>query len=178
MTKEELGLRIYDASHLTGRFTLRSGAVSNEYFDKYQFESDPNLLREIAEKLAMDLPPQTEVLAGLEMGGIPIATALSLYTELPQVMVRKTAKGYGTEKLAEGVDISGRNVTLVEDVITTGGQVVISAGELRNMDANVEYALCVIERDEQGRRNLVRAGIELHSLFTSDELKRLGINDK
>ncbi len=178
MTKEELGRRIYNASHLTGQFTLRSGAVSQEYFDKYQFESNPKLLREIAEQLAKDIPPQTEILAGLEMGGIPIATALSLYTELPQVLVRKTAKGYGTEKLAEGVDISGRNVTLVEDVITTGGQVVRSAGELRNMDANVEYALCVIERDEIGRRNLERDGIELYSLFTSDELKHLGSRDK
>lgn len=173
MNKSELGRSLYHVAHLEGDFLLRSGTRSGEYFDKYQFESDPRLLREVAEHLAPLIPANTEVLAGLEMGGIPIATALSLYTGLPQVMVRKEAKEYGTAKLAEGININGKNLTLVEDVITTGGQVVLSAYELRKMEANVEYILCVIERNPQGRINLQQNGLTLYSLFTGEELKSL-----
>ena len=82
-------------SRLTGTFKLRSGQVSNQYFDKYLFESNPALL-EIAKQLKELIPPETEVLAGLEMGGIPVATALSLQTGIPVVFVRKEAKKYGT----------------------------------------------------------------------------------
>lgn len=170
MNRLELGKRIYQAAHLEGTFTLRSGTISHQYFDKYLFESNPELLQNIAVHLSEKIPPQTEVLAGLEMGGIPISTALSLYTGLPQVFVRKKPKEYGTEKLAEGINISGRNVTLVEDVITTGGQAVTSAYELRTMDAHVEYALCVIKRNGNGQQQLLQHGIILHELFTEEEI--------
>src|SRR5260221_2068758 len=131
MNKVELGKQIYDVSHQSGRnFTLRSGVVSDQYFDKYLFESNPMLLWAIAEHLALLLPPETEVLAGLETGGIPISTALSLYTGLPQVFVRKEAKGYGTKKLAEGISIVGRELTIIEDVVTTGGQINLSTNQL------------------------------------------------
>lgn len=173
MNKAELGIQIYDAAYVIGRnFRLRSGTTSNEYFDKYQFESNPALLKALAEHMASLLPPKTEVLAGLEMGGIPISTALSLYTGLPQVLVRKEAKKYGTEKIAEGINVSGRNLTLIEDVITTGGQINLSANQLREMDANVEYALSVIERNPQGRYNLQENNIELITLFTAKELRK------
>jgi orotate phosphoribosyltransferase len=170
MNSIELGKRLYESSHLTGEFKLRSGIISNEYFDKYQFESDPGLLKEIAKQLAGLIPPKTEILAGLEMGGIPISTALSLYTGVPQIFVRKEAKKYGTEKLAEGVNIKGKMLTIVEDVITTGGQVVASANQLRQMEASVEYAICVIERNPQGRINLKEGGINLRALFTGEGL--------
>src|SRR3972149_3310485 len=105
MTRKELAKKIYQASHLTGTFKLRSGQISNEYFDKYLFESDPALLKEIANGMAKLIPEGTEVLAGLEMGGIPLATALSLKTGLPATSVRKQAKDYGTAKLAEGAEV-------------------------------------------------------------------------
>ena len=110
MTREELAKAIYDVSHLTGTFTLRSGAVSNEYFDKYLFEARPDVLKAIAEHMAELLPGETEVLAGLEMGGIPIATALSLKTGLPGAFVRKEAKKYGTAKVAEGADLKSKKI--------------------------------------------------------------------
>ena len=112
---------------LAGTFTLRSGAVSNEYFDKYRFESDPALLRRIGEAMAPLVPVGTEVLAGLELGGVPLATILAQVTGLPACFVRKEAKSYGTCQLAEGLDLAGRQVTVVEDVVTSGGQVVISS---------------------------------------------------
>lgn len=171
MDRKELAARIYNISHLTGSFTLRSGQVSGEYFDKYLFESDPALLTDIAKEMANLVPEGTEILAGLEMGGIPIATALSIKTGLPGVFVRKKAKEYGTCKLAEGTNVHDKKLCIVEDVITTGGQVVLSTNDLRGFGAIVENVLCVIERDIKGRENLEKEGLKLHSLFTMDELK-------
>ena len=92
------------------------------------------------------IPPGTQILAGLELGGVPISTALSLVTGIAQVLVRKEAKTYGTAKLAEGPDVEGRHLTVIEDVITTGGQVVLSTEELRSRGASVDTVLCVIDR--------------------------------
>ena len=157
-------------ARLTGTFTLRSGQIATEYFDKYRFEAQPALLARIAEALAPMIPAGTEVLAGLEMGGIPIATALSLHTGLPAAFVRKEAKKYGTARLAEGSDIVGRRVCVVEDVITTGGQVVISTGDLRDLGAVVEHVLCVIDRSPDGGAALRDAGLAMHALLTRAQL--------
>ncbi|MFM8303873.1 MAG: orotate phosphoribosyltransferase, partial [Actinomycetota bacterium] len=135
MDRTELARAVYDVSHITGTFTLRSGVVSHEYFDKYRFESDPALLRAITEAMADAVPPGTEMLAGLELGGVPLATMLSQVTGIPALFVRKEAKTYGTCQLAEGADITGRRLTVVEDVVTSGGQVVISCGDLRDRGA-------------------------------------------
>jgi len=171
MDRNELAQKIFETSHLTGTFKLHSGQVSNEYFDKYLFESNPKLLAEIASQMVQLIPEGTEVLAGLEMGGIPIATTLSLQTDIPAVFVRKKAKEYGTCKLAEGTDVGDRKVCIVEDVVTTGGQIIMSANDLRQLGADIEYVLCVIERDIKGRENLKKEGLELLSLFTMEELR-------
>lgn len=120
--RQALGRRIGERCRLQGEFTLRSGQVSSTYFDKYLFESDPVLLGEVAREAAELIPEGTEFLAGLELGGVPVVTALSLVTGLPAVFVRKQAKDYGTAKLAEGGAIGGRKTLVVEDVITTGGR--------------------------------------------------------
>lgn len=171
MTHQELARELYAVSHLKGSFLLRSGVTSNEYFDKYLFEAQPGLLREIARQMASLLPPHTEVLAGLEMGGIPIATALSLETGIPSCYVRKKPKEYGTRKLAEGATIEGKYVVIIEDVITSGGQVVESARELRSAGAIIEPVLCVIDRESGGAVNLQRENLALRSLFTMSMLK-------
>ena len=170
MTRADLARDLYAVSHLIGTFTLRSGAVSNEYFDKYRFESDPELLRRIGEAMASLVPEGTEVLAGLELGGVPLATILAQVTGLPVCFVRKEAKTYGTCQLAEGLELAGRRVTVVEDVVTSGGQVVISCGDLRYRGAVVEHALCVIDRESGGPAALAEIGVELHPLFTMTEL--------
>jgi orotate phosphoribosyltransferase len=170
MNHETLAKNVYKTAHLTGTFTLRSGQVSNQYFDKYLFESNPALLFEIAKGLKEKIPRGTEILAGLEMGGIPIATALSLQTGIPAVFVRKKAKEYGTCKLAEGVDIAGKKVCIVEDVVTTGGQIIVSTKELRARGAVIDSVLCVIDRSSEGKRNLLEHDLQLYSLFTMDKL--------
>lgn len=173
MNYEELGRKIYEVAYLTGQFKLRSGKISNEYFDKYQFESEPELLSAITEFLLKLLPEEFEVLAGLETGGIPLATALALRVKKPVVFVRKKAKDYGTMRFAEGVDIKNKKVVVIEDVVTSGGQVIESIRMLREYGAIISRAICVIEREEGGRENLQREKIELCSLFTMSKLKGL-----
>ena len=171
MNKNELAKLIYGASHLEGRFTLRSGQISNEYFDKYLFESEPKLLVEIAREMSKLIPAGTEVLAGLEMGGLPIATALSIQTGIPAAFVRKKAKDYGTAKLAEGPALNGKKVCIIEDVVTIGGQIILSSADLKQLGAQIKYVLCVIERDIKSRENLRENGLELISLFTMADLQ-------
>ena len=166
-----LARRVYETAHLTGEFTLRSGQVSTEYFDKYLLEADPGLLRELCERMAGLVPDGTEALAGLELGGVPVATVLSQVTALPTLFVRKKAKDYGTCKLAEGGDLDGRRITIVEDVVTSGGQVVLSAGDLRERGADLGVVLCLIDRESGGREALADIGLELRALFTMSELK-------
>lgn len=167
----ELGDRIYERARLTGEFRLRSGATSSEYFDKYLFESDPRLLREIAEDLAGLLPAGVEVLAGLELGGVPLAVVASQVSGLPTVFVRKAAKTYGTCRLAEGGEVAGRRIAVIEDVVTSGGQVVESCRELRDREADIAVVLCVIDREAGGRENLAAEGLDLRALFTMSQLQ-------
>jgi orotate phosphoribosyltransferase len=170
--REGLAREIFARTHLTGDFVLRSGARSTEYFDKYLFESDPLLLRAIGEAMIPLIPEPTDALAGLELGGIPLATMLSQLSGLPALFVRKEAKTYGTCRLAEGGDVDGRRLTIVEDVVSSGGQVALSAGELRARGATVEHAVIVIDRRPAGAADELRdAGIAVHALFTMDELK-------
>ena len=167
---DSLAARVNSIARLTGTFTLRSGQIATEYFDKYRFEADPVLLADIAAALVPLLPPDTEVLAGLELGGVPIATALSMRTGLPAAFVRKQAKAYGTARLAEGADIDGKRVTVIEDVITTGGQVVISTAQLRELGAIVDHVVCVIDRSPDHGSALAEEGLTLTSLLTRADL--------
>jgi orotate phosphoribosyltransferase len=169
--RAELGDRIYDCARLTGEFRLRSGAVSNEYFDKYLFESDPRLLRDIAVALVDLLPADVHVLAGLELGGVPLAVVASQISGLPVVFVRKTPKTYGTCRLAEGGEIAARRVAVIEDVVTSGGQVIESCRELRAREADISAVLCVIDREAGGREHLAAESLDLRSLFTMSQLQ-------
>ena len=120
------------------------------------------------------MPSDAEVLAGLELGGVPIAVAVAQVTGTPIVFVRKRAKEYGTCRLAEGADVGGRRVVVIEDVITSGGQVSDSCAQLRELGAQVQHVLCVIDRESGGRENLMRQGLSLAAAFTMSELKRAG----
>jgi len=162
---------VCQAAYLEGDFLLRSGRRSSFYFDKYRFESDPRLLSRITSALRGLVPAGTELLGGLELGGVPLATALSLATGIPVVFVRKKAKEYGTAKLAEGPEVTGRRVLVVEDVVTSGGQVVESVQALREYGAVIETALCVVDRAGGGAEALGAIGVELRPLFTLADLE-------
>jgi orotate phosphoribosyltransferase len=173
MTRTDLARRIYAAAHITGTFTLRSGVVSNEYFDKYLFEADPALLRDNADAAAPLIPP-CDLLAGLELGGVPLATMISQVTGLPTAFVRKEAKTYGTCKLAEGADVEGKRLCIIEDVVTSGGAILDAAAELRMRGAELGPVVCVIDRESGGTEKLAVEGLELVPLFTMSELKEAG----
>jgi orotate phosphoribosyltransferase len=146
----DLGLaaEIDAASRLTGEFLLRSGKIASHYFDKYRFEGDPSLLSRVADAMLALLPDGVEVLAGLELGGVPIATAMSLKSGLPAVFVRKQAKDYGTCLAVEGGDIAGRRVMLVEDVITTGGAVADASALVEQAGGEIVGVVCAIWRGD------------------------------
>lgn len=155
---------------LSGEFTLRSGQVSHEYFDKYLFESRPELLDRVAAQMLAMLPEGTELLGGLELGGVPIATMVSAKTGLPALFVRKKAKEYGTCKLAEGPDVAGRRVTLIEDVITTGGAVRDATRELRAAGAIIDTVVCAIDRSPDGVNPLADVDLEVRAVLTKAQL--------
>ncbi len=172
--RRALAARIHKLAHIRGDFLLRSGVRSSEYFDKYLFEADPACLAGVARALAGRLPAGTELLGGLELGGVPIATLVSQHSGLPLLLIRKAAKQYGTCKLAEGPPFAEHRVLLVEDVVTSGGAVLDAAAALRKEGAVIEDVLCVIDREAGGRENLAKAGLRLDALYTASELKAAG----
>ncbi len=172
LNKEQLAKEIYEISNIKGSFKLRSGVTATEYFDKYLFESNPRVLQAIAEHLEGVLPSSFDQLAGLEMGGIPIATALSLRIQKQVLFVRKEAKEYGTCKLAEGGGIDNQELLIVEDVVTSGGAIIDAVTELRARGAIVNNVVCVIDREGSGRENLEKLGLKFSPLFTKSELEK------
>lgn len=171
MDHAELAKKVSQIASLTGKFTLRSGIVSERYFDKYRFEGDPVLLREVAKGMLKLIPSDTEILAGLELGGVPIATAMSLESGLPVAFVRKEAKTYGTCQAIEGQVVKDRKVCFVEDVITTGGAVA-DALELSRADgANVLAVVCAIWRGEGAPHIKKAQDLDVRPLFTREDLE-------
>lgn len=174
MDRLTLARAIRKVAYLTGSFQLRSGQTSTFYWDKYRFENQPDLLRAIAGELARLLPTGGfDRLAGLELGGIPLATALSMAVGKPCLFVRKKAKDYGTCNLVEGGYSKGEQIVVVEDVITTAGQVIESVGQMRELGLVIDDVLCVIDRQQGGREKLTAIGCDLHSVFTLEELEQL-----
>jgi orotate phosphoribosyltransferase len=166
-----LAARIRQCARLRGQFALRSGKVSDTYFDKYQLESDPLLLLAIAQAMAPLLPTGTQVLAGLEMGGIPIVTMLSQVTGLPAAFIRKQPKEYGTCRYAEGVSLVGKRFILVEDVVSSGGAILDALRLLQTDGLRPTGALCVIDRQSGGAETLAKAGLLLRALLTFSEVE-------
>lgn len=144
--RRRLAADIDAAARLTGEFVLRSGARATEYFDKYRFEADPLLLRRVAEAMLPLVPADAEVLAGVELGGVPIATAMSLLSGRRAAFVRKEAKSYGTCLAVEGGDLAGKRVAIIEDVISTGGAVRDAKARLDEVGAVTVAVVCAVWR--------------------------------
>jgi orotate phosphoribosyltransferase len=169
--RESLARDLYNAAVRKGPFRLRSGEFTTEYFDKYLIEADPKLLLRVCQNLRKILPSKAEILAGMELGGLPIATVLSQITGLPARFVRKHAKEYGTGKLSEGGSVRGRHVVIIEDVLTSGGAVIQAVKALRGAGAIVQNVVCVLEHECGGEATLNEFGMELRRLFSMQELK-------
>jgi orotate phosphoribosyltransferase len=165
-----LATDIVAAAVLRGSFTLRSGAVSDYYIDKYRFTTQPKLLVRITDALLPHVPADTQRIAGTVLGAVPLAVALSLRTGLPSVLVRADAKAYGTAKSVEGELAAGERVLLIEDVVTSGGAAISALEALREAGATVNGILAVIDREEGGAERLAAADVPFLALFTRTEL--------
>lgn len=166
-----LAKRIKDCAQLSGKFMLRSGKVSDTYFDKYLFESDPQLLRDICGEMARLVPEDTDILAGLEMGGIPVVTVLSQLTGIPCAFLRKKAKEYGTCKYAEGPDLRNKRLVLIEDVVSSGGAILDQLEQLAKDEIRPSAIICVIDRQTGGFENLAKAGFRLDSILKMEDIQ-------
>jgi orotate phosphoribosyltransferase len=171
--RAELGRRLLERAYLEGDFVLRSGRRSRYYLDKYRFENEPELLadlgREVA-RLQREHAPEAELLAGPELGAVPLAAVTSLEARLPYVIVRKAAKDYGTANRLEGVYAPRQRVCVVEDVVTSGGALLDAVAALREADLDVCAAICVVDREEGGAAAIAEADVPFHALFTASDL--------
>ena len=173
MTDPALARRLRDHALLEGDFVLRSGRRSSYYLDKYRFETEPALLRELGEEIAALVgthAPDTERLAGPELGAVALAASASLASGLPFLIVRKEAKEYGTEQRLEGAFAPGERVCLVEDVVTTGGAAVAAVHALRAAGLECRSAVCVVDREEGGADALAREAVRLYPLFRAADV--------
>ena len=173
MTDDELKLAIRGAAYLEGDFLLRSGKRSRYYLDKYRFETRPDLLAALGERVSAavgELAPHAVRLACPELGAVALAAATSLASGLPFVIVRGAAKEYGTAKRIEGAYEAGESVCVVEDIVTSGGALLETIEALREAGLEVGAAVCVVDREEGGREALAGAGVRLQPIFAVSEL--------
>ena len=170
MTREELIRRIKETAYLEGDFTLRSGKKSKYYLDKYLFETCPDILSALGREFAKHITDDVTLIAGAELGAVALAAATAIESGKNFCIVRNSKKGYGTAKLVEGVLKQGDMVLLVEDVATTGGQVIEAARILTRAGASVKKIVCVIDRKEGAEENITKAGYKFESILTKNDL--------
>ena len=170
MDLKQLGREIIEISYKEGEFVLSSGRSSTYIFDKYAFETRPKLLDAIAEGMANMLNSDVSRIAGMELGGVPLATALSLKTGLPFVIVRKGKKGYGIDRSIEGDLVAEDRVIIVEDIATTGAQALFAAEAVEEAGAKVSSILYVVDREEGAREGIESKGYRFDTLFTKSGL--------
>ena len=173
MDDDELRRALREHAYLEGDFVLRSGRRSRYYLDKYRFETRPDLLRALGERLAAQVrehAPEATRIAGPVLGAVALAAAASLESGLPFLIVRKDTKGYGTDNRLEGAFEAGEQVCLVEDVVTSGGAAVSAVQALRDVGLTCSNAICVVDREEGGVDELARHAVRLRSLFTASDV--------
>jgi len=174
MTRQELIKRIKETAYLEGDFVLRSGKRSKYYLDKYLFETCPDILKALGKEFAKYVNSDVTLIAGAELGGVALAAATAMETGKKWVIVRNSKKGYGTGKMIEGVLKKSDIVLLVEDVATTGGQVLEAAKVITEAGATVKKIVACIDRKQGAGENITNAGYKFESIFTKDDL---GIKD-
>ena len=173
MTDEQLKAAILELAYLEGEFVLRSGRTSNYYLDKYRFETQPDVLRELGKRLAgaaAEAEPEAMRLAAPELGAVTLVAAAALESGQPFILVRKQPKEYGTANRLEGIFEEGERVCVIEDVVTSGGAAVDTIAALREAGLECQHAVCVVDREEGGTDALARLGVRLESLFRVSDL--------
>lgn len=173
MTHDELGALLVERALLEGEFVLRSGRRSSWYLDKYRFETEPELLRALGERLAdfvLEHEPDATRMAAPALGAVALAASASMASGLPFIIVRGETKEYGTANRIEGPFEQGDLVCLLEDVVTSGGALGEAVSALRAEGVVVRNAVCVVDREEGGSDALARVGVRLRPLFRASDL--------
>jgi len=170
VTREELIKRIKETAYLEGDFVLRSGKRSKYYLDKYLFETCPDILKALGDEFAKYVTDDVTLIAGAELGGVALAAATAMATGKNWIIVRNSKKGYGTGKMVEGVLKKDDVVLLVEDIATTGGQVLEAAKIITEAGAKLKKIVCVIDRKQGAGENITAAGYNFESILTKDDL--------
>ena len=173
MSIDALGRDLVDAALLEGDFVLRSGKRSRWYLDKYRFETRPDLLRTLGERLADAIAmhePDAARIAGPALGAVALAASAAMASGRPFIIVRGETKEYGTANRIEGPFEAGEVVCLVEDVVTSGGALLDAVAAVRAAGLVVRHAVCVVDREEGGTDALSRVGVRLSSLYRANEL--------
>jgi orotate phosphoribosyltransferase len=170
MTKQELAKKVKEASYLEGDFVLRSGKRSKYYLDKYLFETKPEILKALGEEFAKHVGSDVTLIAGAELGGVALAAATAMAANKNWIIVRNSKKDYGTSKMVEGILKAGDVVLLVEDIATTGGQVLEAAKVITEAGAKVKKIVAVIDRKQGASENITAAGYAFESILTKDDL--------
>mgnify|MGYP001554487493 CR=1 FL=1 len=172
MDHATLAQRVKQVALLEGDFTLRSGKKSRFYFDKYLFETQPDILEAMGLEIARHLPAGTTRIAGPELGAVALAAAASLAAKIPFFIVRNAKKDYGTSKTIEGKLEPGDQVVLVEDIVTTGGQVIEAIKNITAAGATVTTVIVALDRLEGGRENILKEAphIAYHPILTKSDM--------
>ncbi len=174
MTRDELIKRIKETAYLEGDFTLRSGKKSKYYLDKYLFETCPDILKALGEEFAKHVTDDVTLIGGAELGGIALAAATAMASGRNWIIIRNSKKDYGTGKMIEGVLKPDDVVLIVEDIATTGGQVLEAAKVITATGAKVKKIVCTIDRKQGGEENITGAGFAFDRILSKEDL---GITD-
>ncbi|ADI73775.1 orotate phosphoribosyltransferase [Methanohalobium evestigatum Z-7303] len=154
-----------------GEFILSSGKKSNYYVDIKKASTRPDTLKLIGKKAAEIIKSiDVDNVGGVELGGVPIATAVSLESGLPMIIIRKSSKEYGTGGRLVGQLEKGERVILLEDVTTSGGSVKEAVSNIQNEGGYIDTVITVVDREEGAEENLKSAGIKLITLIKASDL--------
>ncbi len=153
-----------------GKFVLSSGKESNYYVNMKSGITDPKILKKIATIVAADISNQNiNKIAGPALGAVPLATAISLESNIPMLMIRKAKKGYGTSKLIEGTLENGDSVAIIEDVTTTGNSLLRAIKAIKDNGGSVKRTIVVVDRNEGAMENLKKEGIILEPILSIED---------
>ena len=170
MKKQELIQLLKECGAIKfGRFVLTSGAVSDYYIDIKKASTNPNILKKISEAMA-EYAEGYDLIAGMELGAVPLVTALSLQTNIPYVIIRKEKREHGTSKQIEGGDVKDKRVLVIEDVTTSGNSVIKTINIIRQNHGKVDEVIVVVDRESGAEEKLQQIDINFIPLVSVSEI--------